>query len=104
VTVQTINALYKEREPVLLSAAVLARPGSRLHAAWQRVTALPDRRWAGEFPSLLVTEANFTEYLPYRLWSSRQAARFKDPTPEQARAVLAAYDAKQAADAAARRA
>ena len=105
VTAKTIDALRIETEPVLLSAAVLARPGSRLHAAWQKVTTLPDaRRWVGDYPSLLVTEANFEEYLPYRLWTTRQRFNWKDPSPEQARAVLAAYDAKQAADAAARRA
>ena len=102
VTAKTIDALRIETEPVLLSAAVLARPGSRLHAAWRKASALTKWRWIGEYPPLLVTEANFEEYLPYRLWVARQRAA--DPTPEQARAVLAAYDAKQAADAAARRA
>ena len=105
VTAKTIDKLRVESEPVLLSAAVLARPGSRLHAAWQTVTTLPVKnRWSLDFPSLLVTEANFPQYLPYRLWTTRQLWNWKDPTPEKARAVLAAYDAKQAADAAARRA
>lgn len=101
VTLQSIGDFRGANTPVLLAAAALARPGSRLHAAWAEVSALAvPALYPNQFPGPVATEANWERYLPFRLWTASYLQGYKAPPLDEARAILAAYDAKKARDAA----